>query len=68
MLGIQHQLLPGLSVDAGYYRRWYGNFRATDNILVTPADYSTYCIAAPVDTRLPGGGNYPICGWLTSVA
>ena len=37
----------GLSMDAGYYRRWYGNFRATDNTLVTSSDFNTYCITAP---------------------
>src|SRR6185436_2278837 len=34
----------------------------TDNILVGPGDYDTYCITAPSDARLPGGGGYPICG------
>jgi hypothetical protein len=29
---------------------------------VTPADYSPYCITAPVDSRLPGGGGNQICG------
>src|SRR5207253_774873 len=46
----------------GYYHNWFGNFRVTDNLSVTPADYSSYCITAPVDTRLPGGGGYQICG------
>ena len=43
-----------------------GNFIVTDNILVTPADYSTYCIKAPADSRLPGGGGYPVAGFTTS--
>jgi len=30
--------------------------------LVTPADFSPYCVTAPSDSRLPGGGGYPICG------
>jgi hypothetical protein len=59
---IQHQLAPRVSVTAGYFRRWYGNFIVTDNVLVTPDDYSSYCVAAPPDTRLPGGGGYPVCG------
>jgi len=29
---------------------------------VTPADFDTYCITAPLDSRLPGGGGYPVCG------
>jgi len=59
---VQHQLRPGASVSAGYYRNWFGHFRVTDNLAVTPADYSPYCITAPVDTRLPGGGGYQLCG------
>jgi len=59
---VQHQLRPGVSVTGGYYRNWFGNFRVTDNLAVTPADYSPYCITAPVDSRLPGGGGYQLCG------
>jgi len=59
---LQRQLAPGISMNAGYYRNWYGNFFTTDNSLVTPADYSPYCITAPTDARLPGGGGYPVCG------
>ena len=28
----------------------------------TPADYSPYCVTAPLDSRLPGGGGYPVSG------
>ena len=59
---VQHQLRPGLSVTGGYYRNWSGNFRVTDNLAVAPADHDPYCITAPVDARLPGGGGYPVCG------
>jgi hypothetical protein len=59
---VQHQLTRGVSMTAGYYRNWYGNFTVTDNTLVTPADYNTYCITAPKDTRLPNGGGYQVCG------
>ena len=39
---IQHELATGWSITAGYYRNWFGNFLATDNTLVTPADYDPY--------------------------
>jgi hypothetical protein len=29
---------------------------------VTAGDFTPYCVAAPVDSRLPGGGGYPVCG------
>jgi hypothetical protein len=59
---VQRQLATGVSVTGGYYRRNFSNFLANDNQLVTPADYSHYCITAPVDSRLPGGGGHQICG------
>jgi hypothetical protein len=49
-------------VEAGYFRRWYGNFAVTDNLAVTAADFDSYCIQAPVDGRLPDGGGNQICG------
>ena len=61
-MGVQHELRPGLSVTGGYYHNWDGNYRVTDNAAVADADYSSYCITAPRDARLPGGGGYPVCG------
>lgn len=59
---VQQQLLPRVSVEAGYFRRWYGNFGATDILAVEASDFDSYCITAPVDSRLPGGGGNQICG------
>jgi hypothetical protein len=59
---IQREVRSGIGVTVGYFRTWYGNFTVTDNQLVTPADYDPYCITAPVDSRLPGGGGTPQCG------
>ena len=59
---VQHELSPGVSMTAGYYRNWFGNHLVTDNILVTPADFDPFCITAPSDSRLPGGGGYQVCG------
>ena len=59
---VQHEVAPRLAVGAGYFRRWFGNLRVIDNLSVTPADYSPYCVTAPSDSRLPGGGGYQVCG------
>jgi Carboxypeptidase regulatory-like domain len=58
---VQHQLSPGMSINAGYYRNWFGSFLVTDNTVVTPVDFSPFCITAPRDSRLPGGGGYQVC-------
>jgi hypothetical protein len=49
-------------LTAGYYRTWYTNISVTDNLSVTPADFNQYCVTAPIDSRLPGGGGYQLCG------
>src|SRR5207249_7012590 len=59
-VSIQQQVLPRVSVEAGYYRRWLNNFFVFDNLEVTPADFGGFSITAPVDSRLPGGGGYTI--------
>jgi hypothetical protein len=62
--GVQHELMPRMSVNASYFRRIYGNFTVTDNALVTARDYDPFCVTAPADSRLPDGGNERICGLL----
>ena len=61
-VSLQHELRPGLGVNVGYFRTWYGNFLATDNLAVTPADYNEYCYAAPTDSRLGSVSGERICG------
>jgi hypothetical protein len=57
---VQHELLPRLGVDVGYFRRWFGNFQTTQTRGITSADYDRYSVTAPADSRLPGGGGYVI--------
>jgi hypothetical protein len=60
---VQHLLKQGLSIDFGYFRRWYGNFGVTDNLNLKPSDYGTFGVTAPVDSRLPDGGGYVVNGF-----
>ena len=60
---VQHELTPRISAMVGYFHRSYGNFTVTDNLNVTPADFDPFCVTAPVDSRLPGGGGNQICGY-----
>ena len=61
-LQLQQQLWSGVALNVGYFRTWYGNFRATDNRAVTPQDFTPYCVTAPLNALLPGGGGNQICG------
>jgi hypothetical protein len=62
-VSMQHQLASNVSLNAGYYRTWYGNFYTTNNVSETPANFDSYCLTAPANPGLPGGGGYPICGF-----
>jgi hypothetical protein len=60
---IQHEVMPRVSVDVGYFRRWFGNFQVTDNLALTPAHFDQFSITVPSDQRLPGGGGYTVNGF-----
>ncbi len=53
---VQHEIVPRMSVELGYNRRWWGNFFVTDNVLTTAADYDVYSIVIPQHEHLPDGG------------
>jgi hypothetical protein len=59
---LQQEVLPRVSVEVGYTRRWLQNFTVTDNLNVSPADFDQFSLVAPSDPRLPGGGGFTING------
>jgi hypothetical protein len=52
-VSVQQEVLPRVSIEVGYNRRWLTNFTVTDNTLQAPTDFGTFSIVAPVDSRLP---------------
>jgi len=61
-VSLQHELRPGLGLNVGYFRTWYGGFLVTDNQLTSAADYDPFCITVPTDSRLPNSGQR-LCGF-----
>jgi hypothetical protein len=64
-VSVQQQILPRVSAEIGYYRRWwpiYDGADVTDNVVVSPADYGTFSVTAPANSNLPNGGGYQVGG------
>jgi hypothetical protein len=54
--GVQQEILPRVSVDVGYFRRRYGNFRVTDNTALSAADFAAYTVTVPTTPGLTSSG------------
>jgi hypothetical protein len=59
---VQHEIVPRVAIDVGYFRRWFGNFQVTQVQGRTAASFDQYSVVAPLDPRLPNGGGYTIDG------
>jgi hypothetical protein len=59
---LQHQVRPNIGLNVAYYRTAWGALQTTENTAVGAGDFNSYCVTAPADSRLPGGGGFPICG------
>jgi hypothetical protein len=53
---VQHELIPRVSLNVQYARRWYGNFRIVDDRAITAADFDQFTMTVPTDSRLPNSG------------
>jgi hypothetical protein len=54
--GVQQEVLPRVSISAGYFRRINGNFQVTDNEALAVSDFTQYAVTVPTDSRLPNSG------------
>ncbi|HKE83663.1 MAG TPA: TonB-dependent receptor [Vicinamibacterales bacterium] len=59
-VSVQHEVLPRTSVEVGFVHREFYGFAVTDNLAVSPSDFTQFSITAPQDPRLPGGGGYQV--------
>jgi hypothetical protein len=48
-VSVQHQLIQGLSLTAGWYRRQYYNLIGSSNVLLSPTDFTAFTVANPID-------------------
>jgi carboxypeptidase family protein len=55
-VNVQREIVPRVSVYAGYSRRWFGNIQVTTNRAVSNASYTPYSVPIPNDPRLPNAG------------
>jgi hypothetical protein len=61
---VQQQILPRVSVEVGYNRRWLTNFTWDDNVLQATGDFGKFTVVAPVDSRLPSAASGATSGLL----
>jgi hypothetical protein len=65
---VQQEVIPRVSAEVSYNRRWFLGAKVTDNTVRGPEDYDEFTILAPEESRLPGGGGYPITLSMVSAA
>jgi hypothetical protein len=64
---LQQEVLPRVSTEVSYIHRTFHGFTVTSDLNRNPqTDYLHYTITAPVDSRLPDGGGYPITVYLAN--
>ena len=52
-VALQQEILPRLSVDIAFNRRWWSNFYVTDNQALGPSDFDRFTITGPTSLGAP---------------
>jgi Carboxypeptidase regulatory-like domain len=69
---VQQQLLPRVSADLTFTHRSFHGFFDTDDLNRRSGGvasyYETYTLTAPLDSRLSGGGGYPVTVYVPTAA
>jgi len=55
-VSVQQELVPRVSLEVSYNRRWFGNFFVTDNRATQASDYDKWTLTAPTSGSLPSSG------------
>ena len=61
-VALQHEILPRISAEVQFNKRWWYGQYITRNLAVNASDFTRYDITAPADPRLPDGGGYVVSG------
>jgi hypothetical protein len=66
-LGVQHEILPRVSLDFQYTYHWFGNFVASQDTLRPPNVYDSFCVT-PANFTITSGYELPsmepVCGFM----
>ncbi len=65
--GLQHHVMQGLGVEFGYYRRWQGNQKVTDNLKLDPVRLQRVLrhgsVPRPGERQQHRRSRQPLCGF-----
>ena len=62
---VQREVIPRVSVEVGYFKRWLDNFTGIRNTLVQASDFHPFSVAPVVDPRLGSDSGRTITGLYT---
>lgn len=62
MAGVTQALSSKVAAEVSYHRRWFGNFRVTQNLRNEPSDFDPFCVTAPTNAGLGDISGQQVCG------